>query len=170
MRFVIFLPEPPELVASRNAMAATIANAPAQAPFKCHRCNRVHRAQALRSLVISAAEDAAGATSFRSRRLTPICRPGREGPSGDDRRFVGTTTNDISVVGGSTGLPLPLAAITHRPFAIRVSDSLRDVRRLRAVETGRTPEVSAQRQVAVYQRNTQDQSHSTWRCDKGTEK
>jgi DNA-directed RNA polymerase subunit RPC12/RpoP len=32
-------------------MAATIANALAQAPFKCLRCNRVFRARALRALV-----------------------------------------------------------------------------------------------------------------------
>jgi DNA-directed RNA polymerase subunit RPC12/RpoP len=43
-------PEPPEVVASRNAMASVIASAPASAPFKCLRCNRIFRAQALRVL------------------------------------------------------------------------------------------------------------------------
>jgi DNA-directed RNA polymerase subunit RPC12/RpoP len=43
-------PEPPEVAASRNAMAEIIATAPAQAPFKCLRCNRIFRAQALRVL------------------------------------------------------------------------------------------------------------------------
>jgi hypothetical protein len=44
-------PEPPEIVASRNAMAAIIMEAPAQAPFKCLRCNRIFRARALCALV-----------------------------------------------------------------------------------------------------------------------
>jgi hypothetical protein len=48
---MIWLKEPSEVCASRNAMAEIIGEAPAHAPFKCVRCNRVHRAQALRSLV-----------------------------------------------------------------------------------------------------------------------
>ena len=48
---MIFLPESAELVARRNAVAAIIAAAPASAPFKCLRCNRIFRARALCALV-----------------------------------------------------------------------------------------------------------------------
>jgi DNA-directed RNA polymerase subunit RPC12/RpoP len=48
---MIFLPESAELVARRNAVAAIIAAAPASAPFKCLRCNRIFRPRALCALV-----------------------------------------------------------------------------------------------------------------------